>query len=45
MIYYIWILLGVVVLFLIFMYNGLVTSRNRVDEAWSDIEVQLKAPL
>jgi LemA protein len=24
------------------IYNGLVTSRNRVDEAWSDIEVQLK---
>lgn len=24
------------------MYNGLVTARNRVDEAWSDIEVQLK---
>lgn len=27
---------------LIMMYNSLVTSRNRVDEAWSDIEVQLK---
>jgi LemA protein len=24
------------------LYNGLVSSRNRVDEAWSDIEVQLK---
>jgi LemA protein len=24
------------------IYNGLVQSRNRVDEAWSDIEVQLK---
>lgn len=24
------------------IYNGLVSSRNRVDEAWSDIEVQLK---
>lgn len=24
------------------LYNGLVRSRNRVDEAWSDIEVQLK---
>lgn len=23
-------------------YNGLVQSRNRVDEAWSDIEVQMK---
>jgi LemA protein len=27
---------------LIFIYNSLVSSRNRVDEAWSDIEVQLK---
>ena len=26
----------------IVIYNGLVQSRNRVDEAWSDIEVQLK---
>jgi LemA protein len=24
------------------IYNGLIQSRNRVDEAWSDIEVQLK---
>lgn len=24
------------------LYNSLVTARNRVDEAWSDIEVQLK---
>lgn len=24
------------------LYNGLITSRNRVDEAWSDINVQLK---
>src|SRR3990167_7821527 len=29
-------------LWLVATYNGLVTSRNRVDEAWSDIEVQLK---
>jgi LemA protein len=25
-----------------FIYNSLIRSRNRVDEAWSDIEVQLK---
>lgn len=25
-----------------FLYNALIRSRNRVDEAWSDIEVQLK---
>ncbi|MCH8049650.1 LemA family protein, partial [Patescibacteria group bacterium] len=27
---------------LILVFNGLIRSRNRVDEAWSDIEVQLK---
>lgn len=27
---------------LVLTYNGLVRSRNRVDEAWSDIEVQMK---
>lgn len=37
--------LGVVVLLaivVIVIYNGLVTLRNRVEEAWSDITVQLK---
>jgi len=29
-------------LWLIGVYNSLIRSRNRVDEAWSDIEVQLK---
>lgn len=24
------------------LYNGLITLRNRTDEAWSDIDVQLK---
>lgn len=37
-----WIVLGVLVVMAIAIYNGLVQSRNRVDEAWSDIEVQLK---
>ena len=37
-----WIVLGVLVVIGIAIYNGLVQSRNRVDEAWSDIEVQLK---
>jgi len=36
------IVLAVLVLALIVIYNGLIRSRNRVDEAWSDIEVQLK---
>lgn len=33
---------GVIAFWLIVTYNGLITSRNRVDEAWSDIDVQLK---
>lgn len=40
-----WILLGIVVLlavYLIATYNGLVKLNVRVDEAWSDITVQLK---
>lgn len=39
------IIAGVVVLLIIIlaaMYNGLVRLRNQVDEAWSDITVQLK---
>lgn len=40
-----WIALGIVVIlvsFVIAVYNGLVTRRNRVQEAASDIDVQLK---
>lgn len=40
-----WIILAVVaviVIALIVMYNGLVRANVRVDEAWSDITVQLK---
>jgi LemA protein len=40
-----WIILGVVVvvaLWAIAVYNGLIRSKNQVDEAWSDIDVQLK---
>lgn len=33
---------GVFLLWLIFTYNGLIQARNRLKEAWSDIEVQLK---
>jgi LemA protein len=36
------VVLALLLLTLIAMYNGLVTGRNRVDEAWSDINVQLK---
>lgn len=40
-----WIVIGlavVIVAWLILTYNSLITSRNEVDEAWSDIDVQLK---
>jgi LemA protein len=40
-----WIVIGVVVLLLlagVVIYNGLIQSKNRTDEAWSDINVQLK---
>ncbi len=43
-----WIILAVVVVIGIFLwatYNALVTLRIRVDEAWSDINVQLKRRL
>lgn len=36
------ILVGALVLWVLFTYNGLVTLRNRVREAWSQIDVQLK---
>ena len=36
------VVLGVVLLWVIVVFNGLITKRNRVDEAWSDIDVQLK---
>jgi LemA protein len=44
----IWVVLGIVavlvlvVVWVIALYNGLVRSRNRVDNAWAQIEVQLK---
>lgn len=31
-----------IVIIIAFLYNSLIRSRNQVDEAWSDIEVQLK---
>lgn len=40
-----WILLGLIALialWLIFTYNRLVALKNRAEEAWSDIDVQLK---
>src|ERR1700681_2949530 len=41
-----WIVVGIVVvvilLWFVFTYNGLVTARNRTQEAWSEIDVELK---
>ncbi|MFA7208726.1 MAG: LemA family protein [Parcubacteria group bacterium] len=36
------IILAVIALWVIAVYNGLIKLKNRVDEAWSDIDVQLK---
>lgn len=36
------IIIAVLAVWLVGVYNSLIRSRNRVDEAWSDIEVQLK---
>jgi len=36
------IVLGAVILWAILAYNSLITLRNRTDESWSDIDVQLK---
>ena len=41
----VFVLIGIVVLLVLFgvaLYNGLVSSRNKVDNAWSQIDVQLK---
>ena len=39
---YLWIVLGVVLLWAIISFNGLISFRNRAKEAWADIDVQLK---
>ncbi len=36
------IILVIVVLYFVFAYNGLVTKKIRIQNAWADIEVQLK---
>lgn len=35
-------ILAVVIVIIVSMFNGFVRGRNRVEEAWADIEVQLK---
>ena len=40
-----WIIVGIAVLFLLYVigtFNSLISLRNRVDNAWSQIDVQLK---
>ena len=39
---YFLIILGLIVLWFVFIYNGFVSLINRAKEAWADIEVQLK---
>lgn len=39
---YIFIVLGLIILWVIFSYNSLISRVNRAKEAWADIEVQLK---
>lgn len=42
---FLWVLLAVIavaIVAIIGMYNSLIRLKNRVDEAWSDIDVQLK---
>ncbi len=35
-------ILGVLLLLVVYIYNSLIRAKNRTDEAWSDITVQLK---
>ena len=42
---FLWVLLGILfilIVWLVAIYNGLVSLKNRSKEAWSDIDVQLK---
>lgn len=35
-------IVGVIILYLVFLFNSMVRGRFRVDEAWADIETQLQ---
>lgn len=41
-VYILVILAAIILIWLVAVYNGLITSKNRLAEAWSDIDVQLK---
>ncbi len=40
--YYVLAIVALVALFLVYIYNKLVVFRNRIDNAWSQIDVQLR---
>lgn len=40
--YILLVIVGLLVIWFIFAYNRFISGRNRIAEAWSDIEVQLK---
>ena len=40
--YWILIILGVIILYIIIAYNSFIILRNRINNAWSQIDVQLK---
>jgi len=40
--WFVLIIIAIIVIWIVAMYNRLVTLRTRSDEAWSDIDVQLK---
>lgn len=42
LLYVIIVITAVIVIWLVGVYNGLIRLKNRTDEAWSDIDVQLK---
>src|SRR3989344_3413563 len=42
LIYWALIILGVIILYIIIAYNSLIVLRNRIENAWSQIDVQLK---
>ena len=42
LLYWILIILGVIILYIIIAYNSLVILRTRINNAWSQIDVQLK---
>jgi len=37
-----WIILGILALYVVFTYNGLIARRNQAREAWATIDTQLK---